>query len=153
MMYCIYCGLELPERTKVCPRCSGKLPQPDVPVSSSRSAFPVAALICGIVASFCSYLAWQIVILSSANGFRTVLLVLCPLLGAAGVVFGIIGLLRSIHTTGRKNVPGIVLSAVGLAAAVYAFLFFLQNIMMGGFIQSAFQDVFQRFIQGNLPGF
>ena len=45
----------------------------------------------------------------------TIPIVLAFFLGLAAVICGAAGLRRSIHTGGRKNVAGIVLSAIGIS--------------------------------------
>ena len=129
-MFCSNCGNQLPENAAVCPYCRAQLRRP-TPVETPvvRTPFPGFSLGFGIAAVVFGFIAYVTSILSGSSvmAFWTVLTFL---LGIAGIIFGALGLRRSIRTGGRKYVAGIVLSAIGLACSVGGIVFaFLGTII------------------------
>lgn len=148
-MFCTNCGNQLPENAKVCPYCRTTVRQPEntapvyqqpvnpYPVNPRpldtepvRTPFPALAISFGIAGAILSYIGYIVAILYR-NTIASVLPVLGALLGVGAVIFGIVGLIRSIRTNGRrKYVAGIVLSAIGLSGGAVALLFGFVGLLL-----------------------
>ena len=153
-MYCTNCGGQLPENANVCPFCGTTVRKaaPVQPVNAQpvntqpvnpypvnprplntepvKTPLPALALGFGIGGLVLGYIGYFVLLLS--RGSYTVLLTfLAALLGIGAIIFGAIGLRRSIRTNGRrKYVAGIVLSAIGLACGAGALLFSFFGLFM-----------------------
>ena len=141
-MFCVNCGSQLPEGANVCPFCGTQVrqanpvqpvsPQPgySYPVSPQplntepvRTPLPAMALGFGIGGFVLAYIGYFVTILNK-NSYMALLSLLAAMLGIGAIIFGAVGLRRSIRTNGRKKyVAGIVLSAIGLACGSGALLF------------------------------
>ena len=125
-MFCPNCGNQLLRNAAVCPYCRTQLSQPVAPPpTGARKFLPIFALCCGIVGIFVGMIAYMTYGISAVFQDSTItgsllLVILASLLGLAAIICGIIGLIRSIRTGGRKYVPGIVLSAVGIYCGLNA---------------------------------
>ena len=119
-MFCPNCGTHLPEQADICPACRAQLPRPVAPQpTGARKFLPIFALCCGIVGTAVGMVAYttygfRVVFQDSTSTGSLLLVILASLLGLAAIICGILGLIRSIRTGGKKYVAGIVLSAVGI---------------------------------------
>lgn len=146
-MICNSCHATVPDGTPFCSNCGAKLSDapfqpyfPAQPISSAqepvcRPAQPLVGMICGIVSFILSMILYFVLIVGSVTRSVTWLTILFGLLvgGLAifSMIFSIIGLRRSIRTGGRKYVPGIVFSAVGISMSASALLFLFLGILVG----------------------
>ena len=106
------------------------------PYSVRTNPRPLIGMICGIVGAVLAFIAYIVVIVCAAEdegvGFVLLLLAAPALgLGAEALVLSISGMKRSIHTGGRKHVPGIVLSAVGITTAAVDLIFVSIAVFIG----------------------
>ena len=129
-MFCMNCGNHGPDDSAVCPYCRTPLARPvDAAPTGARKALPIIALCCGVVGTVvgsAGYIAtWFDTVFSHSYATSVpsaplpVILLSC-LLGLAAIVCGVIGLVRSIRTGGKKYVTGIVLSAIGIYCGLNA---------------------------------
>lgn len=156
-MFCMNCGNQVPDDSAVCPYCRTPLARPvDAAPTGARKALPIVALCCGVVGTVvgsAGYIAtWFDTVFSHSYATSLpsaplpVILLSC-LLGLAAIVCGVIGLVRSIRTGGKKYVTGIVLSAIGIYFGINALstclMFLIMNGMSGVFSQ--YSDFFFEF--------
>ena len=134
-MYCSYCGNHIPDNAAVCPYCRSQVRSAS-PLQQSAPRTPLGGLALGfgIAGTVFAYIG---IITNALNrsALPALLSVLAIFLGIAAVICGSIGLKRSIRTGGRKNVAGIVLSAIGISggalAHIFAFFAFFIGSMIG----------------------
>ena len=142
-MFCPNCGSQVPDQTVICPVCHMQLPRlVTPPPTGARKFLPIFALCCGIVGTAVGMVAYttygfRVVFQDSTTTGSLLLVILASLLGLAAIICGILGLIRSIRTGGRKYVAGIVLSAVGIYFGINAlftsFMSLLVNNLSGVF--------------------
>lgn len=136
-MFCSNCGNQIADNTAVCPYCRYQLRRGTaVQTPAPRTALPGLALGFGITGAIFGYVG-LIVHAVGRNAIGAILIVLAIFLGIGSVICGAIGLRCSIHTGGRKNVAGIILSAIGISggavAHVFAFFGLFLRSMIGRF--------------------
>ena len=133
-MFCPNCGNQLPDNAAVCPYCRAQLQRPTpVQTPASKTILPGFALGFGIPAAILGY--FGLIIFTFHRTLAASLpIVLAIALGLAAVICGSIGLKRSIRTGGRKNVAGIILSAIGIAGGVLAHFFSILGLIIGSMI-------------------
>ena len=152
-MFCVNCGTQLMDNTNVCPYCGTPVRQPEPvqpayqqpvnpypvnprPVNTEPIRTPLGGLALGfgIAALILSFIG----LASSAayrNAFSVVLTFLALMLSVGTIIFGAVGLRRSIRTNGRrKYVPGIVMSAIGLALGSLALIYSLIGLLFGRYM-------------------
>lgn len=156
-MICNSCHATIPEGMAFCPNCGEKVTIPTPaeqtfpPVQSMptvppvryyppveptpRPAQPLVGMICGIISLILSIVLYFLLIVRAASGAGTSGIILFCVFGVGlaifALVFSIIGMRRSIRTGGRKYVPGIVFSAVGIATSASALMFLFLGFIIG----------------------
>ena len=133
-MFCSNCGNQIADNTAVCPYCRYQLRRvTPVQTPAPRTALPGLSLGFGIAGVILGYIG-IIVFAVQRSAAATIPIVLAFFLGLAAVICGAAGLRRSIHTGGRKNVAGIVLSAIGISGGVVAHVFVIMALFLGSMI-------------------
>ncbi len=152
-MYCPKCGRQVEDNAMFCAGCGTNLAgRIEVPKPKRAPVFAVVSLICGIASLVLVIPAMISIVNSRAIGGSIsiedpVSLIFIALVAAASVaagVFGILGLIRSIRTGGKKSIKGIIMSAIGLYLALSAVLAIinLASSMLGMKIMNDFTSRF-----------
>ncbi len=130
-MNCPKCGTQIPEGARACPFCRITLRLPGTSESAARRKVTLAAIVCGLTGGIGEFFAWILFVLRGTGSFRNAIMYLCLIVGVAGLICGIVGLVLSVRAKGRKSPKRIVFSAIGIAGGAISLFVFVMNYMVG----------------------